>query len=112
MVRRPGRGPAPSAGTPGPAAEPSPGPPAGSRQVGWGGLALLDTLVPRVCGVVGLGGPPTPALALAARGILHHGDRGPQRGQVLTYQLPAEAAPQERYFLQLGEGQALILVLG
>ena len=34
---RTGRGPAPSAGKPGPAAEPSPGTPLGSWQVGWGG---------------------------------------------------------------------------
>lgn len=29
--------------------------------------------------------------------VLHHGDRGPQRGQVLTHQLAPETAPQERY---------------
>lgn len=34
---RTGRGPAPSAGKPGPTAEPSLGTPLGSRQVGWGG---------------------------------------------------------------------------
>uniref|UniRef100_A0A9L0T7T1 Mitochondrial ribosome associated GTPase 1 n=1 Tax=Equus caballus TaxID=9796 RepID=A0A9L0T7T1_HORSE len=35
-------------------------------------------------------------------GVLHHGHRGPQRGQVLTHQLPAETAPQERKSYQGG----------
>lgn len=35
--------------------------------------------------------------ASAECGVLHHGDWGPQRGQVLTHQLTPETAPQERY---------------
>lgn len=107
---RTGRGPAPSAGKPRPSAEPTLGPRLGSQQVGWGAPPWWARWW---CGGAGVraGWRPTPGLALAARRALRHGDWGPQRGQVLAHQLPAEAAPQERYFCSWG-AQALVLVLG
>lgn len=96
-------------GNPGPLLSPARGPPSGLGR--WGGAAPGGHAgAPGVWGC-GAGWCPPPALALPARGVLHHGDRGPQRGQVLAHQLPAEAAPQERYFCSWG-GQALVLVLG
>lgn len=47
--------------------------------------------------VGGLGGPLTPcSCASAEPGLLCHGDRDPQRGQVLTHQRTPETAPRER----------------
>lgn len=56
-----------------------------------GGVGESQTLAARV-------GPVTPLSASTEPGVLHHGHRGPQRGQVLPDQLPPEAAPQERYW--------------
>lgn len=40
---------------------------------------------------------PTPLSSPAEPGALHHGHRGPQRGQVLAHQRAQEAAPPQRY---------------
>ena len=91
-----GGGPMPAVGCP--SCWGAPCPPGLSRWVGRAGAAtVLPVKLAWACvGLGGLGGPLIPALAPAEPGVLHHGDWGPQRGQVVAHQLPAEAAPQER----------------
>lgn len=61
----------------------------------------------------GLGGPLTPcSCAWAEPGVLRHGDRDPQCGQVLTHQRAQETAPQERYRLSCCEKRGTTLPRG